>query len=76
MKLALELPVASELDKDHLIQQEADKVEGLRDMSSVVASVGHLGESADALMAGEMWYLSGLGWLRLLRLRVSEWLAR
>lgn len=41
MELALELTVTSELHKDHLIQQEPDEVEGLRDMAGIVASVGH-----------------------------------
>lgn len=40
---ALELAVAPELDEDDLVEQEADQVEGLRDVGGLVSGVGHDG---------------------------------
>lgn len=39
----LELAVAPELDEDDLIKQEADQIEGLRDVGGLVSGVGHDG---------------------------------
>lgn len=39
----LELAVAPELDEDDLVEQEADQVEGLRDVGGLVSGVGHDG---------------------------------
>lgn len=38
---ALELTVAPELDEDDLVEQEADQIEGLRDVGGLVSGVGH-----------------------------------
>lgn len=37
----LELAVAPELDEDDLVEQEADQIEGLRDVGGLVSGVGH-----------------------------------
>lgn len=37
----LELSVAPELDEDDLVEQEADQIEGLRDVGGLVSGVGH-----------------------------------
>lgn len=37
----LELSVAPELDEDDLVEQEADEIEGLRDVGGLVSGVGH-----------------------------------
>lgn len=39
----LELAVAPKLDEDDLIEQEADQIEGLRDVGGLVSGVGHDG---------------------------------
>lgn len=39
----LELAVAPELDEDDLVEQEADQIEGLRDVGGLVSGVGHDG---------------------------------
>lgn len=43
VKSPLELAVAPELDEDDLVEQQADQVEGLRDVGGLVSSVGHDG---------------------------------
>lgn len=41
VKSPLELSVAPELDEDDLVEQEADEIEGLRDVGGLVSGVGH-----------------------------------
>jgi len=42
VKLALELPVAPELDKNHLVEQQPDEVEGLGDVAGFFSTgIGH-----------------------------------
>jgi hypothetical protein len=42
MKLSFELPVASELDKYHFIQQETNEVKGLRNVRRFFSCVSHV----------------------------------
>lgn len=43
VKAALEFAVAAQLHKDNLIEREADEIQGLRDSSTCLLGVGHLG---------------------------------
>lgn len=41
VKTALQLAISAQLDKDELVDQEADEVERLRDVCAVIAGVCH-----------------------------------
>ena len=47
VKPALELAIAAQLHKDELVNQEAHKIEGLRDVCAVVTVVCHFGGLVD-----------------------------
>lgn len=50
----LELAVAPELDEDDLVKQEADQIEGLRDVGGLVSGVGHDGSWYRMRARGQM----------------------
>lgn len=44
VQLSLELPVASQLHKNDLVEQQSDEVEGLGDVAGLVGGICHLGD--------------------------------
>lgn len=51
MKLALELSVSPQLDKDDLVEEQPHEIEGLGDVPGVLTRVGHFAAACDGVFA-------------------------